>query len=73
MTTVVLGILEQQQSLRGVGPRNRGWNWGYVGCGDVLVVDDKVCESLKGTAPGSLREQGRVCTSQSIWVLRRTS
>lgn len=31
-----------------------------------LGVEDKVCESMKGMVPGSLREQGGTCTSQSL-------
>lgn len=34
---------------------------------DVLGKEDKVCVSIKGMVPGSLRVQGGTCTSQSLW------
>lgn len=50
MMTITLGILEQQQSPRRVGQRM--WVAAELG------VEDKVCESVEGMAPGNLRERG---------------
>lgn len=35
------------------------------------VAEGKVHASIKGTVPGSLREQGGTCSFQSLWAERR--